>query len=398
MDELRTIREAYGEPAPPTAREIADARAVWDGKPARRTLFGWPARLGLGIVAAGAAAAVAVAVTAQGSPEAPPSRVDLGRQAVLAAAAKAELMPTGKYWYTDQIQGQSYMMRPKTGSYAIVGAHSETFQWAAAKQGGGEAFYGRDLPSRPLTAKDEAAWRRAGSPTKFKVWSNDHYYTYGQKTTGWEVDDPDPAGGGKYFVQGTGRSLTVAEIQRLPTDPEALATMFYAPKPPRDSKGVRPFERKAGRPLDRKAVRPLDRMSTPSAKLGVTAALLENTPLPPKVRAGLMRALAAQPGIRSLGKATDPLGRKGVALATEDRPSTVDGEYGAPPEEQGTYKARSELVFDPATGELLAEQLVLTEPGGAYRDREPGFVINYWLVRDTGWTDAKPKPPAKPPF
>ncbi|MCP9980913.1 CU044_5270 family protein [Actinomadura madurae] len=339
------------------------------------------AKLGLGIVAAGAAAAVAVAVTGQGSPGAPPSRVDLGRRAVLAAAAKAELMPTGKYWYTDQIQGQSYMMRPKTGSYAIVGAHSETFQWAAAKQGGGEAFYGRDLPARPLTEKDEAAWRRAGSPTKFKVWSNDHYYTYGQKTTEWEVDDPDPAGGGKYFVQGTGRSLTVGEIQRLPTDPGALAKLFYTPD--RDAKN--------------KAVRLRDRKMTPSVKLGITASLLENTPLPPKVRAGLMRALTAQPGIRSLGTATDPLGRKGVALAAEERPSTVNGEFGAPPEEQGTYKARSELVFDPATGELLAEQLVLTEPGGAYRDREPGFVINYWLVRDTGWTDAKPKPPPSDP-
>ncbi|MEO3825945.1 CU044_5270 family protein [Actinomadura sp. B10D3] len=382
MDELRTVREAYGEPAPPTAREIADARAAWEEKPARRIRFGWPAGLGLGVVAAGAAAAVAVAVTAQGSPEAPPSRVDLGRKAVLAAAAKAELMPTGKYWYTDQIQGQSYMMRPKTGSYAIVGAHSETFQWAAAKQGGGEAFYGRDLAARPLTKKDEAAWRRAGSPTKFKVWSNDHYYTYGQKTTEWEVDDPDPAGGGKYFVQGTGRTLTVAEIQRLPTDPGVLARMFYTPD--RDSRN--------------KAVRLRDRKMTPSVKLGITASLLENAPLPPKVRAGLMRALAAQPGIRSLGTATDPLGRTGVALAAEESPSTVDGEFGAPPEEQGTYRARSELVFDPATGELLTEQLVLTEPGGAYRDREPGFVINYWLVRDTGWTDAKPKPPAKPPF
>lgn len=382
MDELRTIREAYGEPAPPTPGETADARALWDGKAGPRARFGWPFRLGLGVVAAGAAAAVAVAVTAQGSPQEPPSRVDLNKQAVLAAAAKAELMPTGRYWYTDQIQGQSYMMRPKTGNYAIVGAHSETFQWAAAKQGGGEAFYGRDLPARPLTEQDEAAWRRAGSPATFRVWSNDHYYTYGQKTTEWEVDDPDPAGGGRYFVQGTGRSLTIAEIQRLPADPAALAKMFYTPDRSRKNK----------------AVRLRDQKMTPRVKLGVTAALLENTPLPPKVRAGLMRALAAQPGVRSLGAATDPLGRRGVALAADEGPSTVNGEFGAPPEERGTYRARSELVFNPETGELLAEQLVLTEPGGAYRDRAPGFVINYWLVRDSGWTNAKPKPPAKPPF
>ncbi|MFE9105568.1 hypothetical protein [Actinomadura geliboluensis] len=76
----------------------------------------------------------------------------------------------------------------------------------------------------------------------------------------------------------------------------------------------------------------------------------------------------------------------------------MDGKFGAPPEERGTFRSRSELVFDKATGELLAQQRVLTEPGGAYRDREPGFVINYWALRASGWTDSRPEPPAKPPF
>ncbi|MGI5205329.1 CU044_5270 family protein [Spirillospora sp. CA-108201] len=381
MDELRAIREAYGEPAPPTLRERTVARARMFEEPApRRVRVGWRFRAGLGVVASGAAVAIAVTVTGSGSPAPPSPPLDLGRQAVLAAAEKAAAQPTGRYWFSDQIQGQSYIMRPETGTYAIVGAHGETFSWAAAEQGGGEAFYGRDLPARPLTKRDAAAWRRAGSPKEFRVWSNDHYWTYGRKVTKWEVDDPDDKGGGTFFVRGEG--LTVGEIQNLPADPAALARRFYRPGPP---KGRAP-------------VRPLDRVMDAGAKLQVTADLLENAPLPPRVRAGLMRALAAQPGVRSLGAATDPLGRTGVALAVDNPVSKVDGEFGAPAQEQGEYRSRSELVFDRETGELLAEQDVLTGPGGAYREQPPGFVINYWVVRDTGWTDAVPEPPAKPPF
>ncbi|GAA1859508.1 CU044_5270 family protein [Actinomadura bangladeshensis] len=383
MDELQAIREAYGEPEPPTLREMTETRAlVIGGSPRRRVRLGWRFRIGLGAVAAGAAVAVAVTVTGTGAPAPPPATVDLGREAVLAAAAKAAAQPVGKYWFSDQISGQSYIVRAGTGDYAIVGAHSEMFGWTGAEPGMGQALHARDIPARPLTKRDAELWRKAGSPSKFRVWSNDHYYTYDRSTSKWDSDAPDARAGGRFFVQGTGRELTLDEVQRLPGDPAALAEMFYKPRTPKD--GAR--------------VGPLSRLGTPGAKLGVTARLLEDVPLPPRVRAGLMRALAAQPGVRSVGAATDPLGRTGVALVADDAPSTVDGTYGAPPEERGTYRSRSELLFDRATGELLAEQRVLTEPGGAYRDREPGFVINYWIVRASGWTDAEPKPPAKPPF
>ncbi len=87
-----------------------------------------------------------------------------------------------------------------------------------------------------------------------------------------------------------------------------------------------------------------------------------------------------------------------MALAADNGTARVGGEYGAPAYEQGDFDSREEIIFDPGTGGLLGSRTVLTRPGGAYRTRAPGFVINYWLVRDSGWTDAKPKPPAKPPF
>ncbi|MFD0903601.1 hypothetical protein [Actinomadura sediminis] len=126
--------------------------------------------------------------------------------------------------------------------------------------------------------------------------------------------------------------------------------------------------------------------------------VLQDAPLPSDVRAGLMRALAEQPGITAIGEAVDPLGRRGVALASASTTRTVTAEFGTPPEEQGTFASREEIVFDRETGEVLAVQRVLTEPGGAYRDRAPGFVISYSVIRDSGWTDSRPRPPAKPPF
>ncbi|MEV0661619.1 hypothetical protein ACIBI3_05470 [Actinomadura luteofluorescens] len=373
MDELSTIREAYGEPAPPTLREMTEARARVFEEPVshRRVRVGWRFKAGLGLLASGTAVAVAVTVTGSGSP-APPT-VDLGKRAVLAAAERAAAQPTGRYWFSDQIQGKAFIMRPKTGEYAIVGAHSEGFQWAGAKSGDGGAFYGRDLSARPLTPQDAAAWKRAGSPKTFRVWAKDHYSTYTSDATPWKANPMGASHGGKFLVGG--RTMTVAQIQDLPTDPRALARMFF------DSG-------RAGVPV------PAGRPMSPADKMLVTSDLLELSPLPPKVRAGLMRALAAQPGIRALGKAADPLGRTGVALATADESVRVDGELGAPPAERGEYRVRSELVFDRRDGMLLAEQRVLTRPGGAYRTREPGFVIDYWAVRDSGWTDARPKPPS----
>ncbi|MFB4302112.1 hypothetical protein [Actinomadura sp. NTSP31] len=432
IDELDGVRRLLAEPPEPSpeasekafgmlADEMSGGRRARTPGAGRRLRSRWPLGLGAGLVAVGAAAAVAVVATGQGAPEPrkAPSGVDLNKQAVLAAAAKAALAPTGKYWYTDQIQGQSYIVRPKTGAYAIVGAHSETFEWSGVRSGLGTAFFGRDIPSRPLTPADERLWRKAGAPSKFRVWSNDHYYTYDRHSSSWEVDDPDPRGGGT-FLDG----MTVEELQNLPTDPARLAAMFFKPQPSRDElakknieallakENAKPVPKDRGGRAERasrikeleKALgrvgKRLERTPSEGAREKVLQAedLMMGAPLPPAVRAGLMRALAAQPGVRAIGSVTDPLGRTGVGLAVDEGTTSVTGEFGEPAAERGSYASREEIMFDPRTGELLGGRDVLTRPGGAYRSQRPGFVINYWLVRSSGWTDAKPKPPAKLPF
>jgi hypothetical protein len=116
-------------------------------------------------------------------------------------------------------------------------------------------------------------------------------------------------------------------------------------------------------------------------------------PLPPGVRAGLIQALAAQPGVHAIGAATDPLGRRGVALASDDQAATVTGDWSTPAADQGTYRWRQVIIFDRATGTVLANEEVLTTPGGQYAQEQPGFVIYYQAVRSEGWTNTKPGNP-----
>jgi hypothetical protein len=336
-------------------------------------------------VAAGVAAVTAVVLSVSmgggGTRPSPATTVPLGPDSVfLAAAAAMEQQPTGEYWFTDQIQGQSYIVKE---GYAVTGAHSETFEWTSVKKSGGNLFYGRDLPARPLTREDEAAWRKAGKPSSFRVWSNDHYGTYTTKAGSWQADLPQAQPGGKFFVPGSG-AMTTAQLQNMTTDSAQLAKTFLTPSRERVS----------------------SRDPRMSVWLGDPAHVILNAsdafgdaPLPPRVRAGLMRALVAQPGIRNLGTVTDPLGRRGIAIGadwSDQGPKYGKGAklmWGKTP-----FGAREELIFDAKTGEYLGNQQVLTRPGGEYRTRKPGFVINYWLERGSGWTDKKPVPPRKLPF
>jgi hypothetical protein len=71
---------------------------------------------------------------------------------------------------------------------------------------------------------------------------------------------------------------------------------------------------------------------------------LRESPAPAALRAGLYGALALIPGIELVGDVTDRAGRGGVAVAFTEA------------------GVRSELIFDPATSEMLAERSVLTRP------------------------------------
>ncbi|MFI5906060.1 CU044_5270 family protein [Dactylosporangium sp. NPDC051541] len=108
-----------------------------------------------------------------------------------------------------------------------------------------------------------------------------------------------------------GRPITLAELNALPTNPQAL---------------------QAAVPHDR-----------PEDVFFSGAALVLDLPAPAPVRAAAYRMLAALPGIETLGEVTDALGRKGVAVAYSRR-----GDSGA--------IGQQRLIVDPATGQALAQE------------------------------------------
>jgi hypothetical protein len=390
MDEMQMVRQLLEVPPAPLAvrdrvRQLTLAgggRA--ESRRSRRTAYGLGA---VAAVAAVAAAAVAVATVGTGASGKAPNaekRVGLSADSIfLAAVTKAAQQPTGSYWYSDSVGYQSYLVLAKSGDYAIAAAGSESFEWTAAKVGGGQLFSGRDLPARPLTGADVAAWRRAGSPKSFRVWSNDHYQTYTQALGPWQADHPQAQPGGRFGFPGFKKAgasktgATIEELNALPTDPGKLAALLFS---------------------DRTAPAAIG----PQKIMAASGAL--SAPIPSKVRAGIMRALAAQPEVHKVGTVTDPFGRKGVALAAEWPQRTWIGAFTF----KGIHRpghwndrgftAREELIFNPDTGALLAEQQILVKPGGIYKTAKPGFVIDYSVSRGSGWTDHKPTPPARPPF
>ncbi|WP_426509686.1 CU044_5270 family protein [Dactylosporangium sp. McL0621] len=113
-----------------------------------------------------------------------------------------------------------------------------------------------------------------------------------------------------------GRTHSVAELNALPTDPDALKAKLLTWH---EQENEQAFLFYGG------------------------AALVLDLPVPAAVRAAAYRMLAALPGITTLGPATDALGRPGVAVAYARR-----GDSGAVGEQR--------LIIDPATGRALAQE------------------------------------------
>ncbi|MFJ2031148.1 CU044_5270 family protein [Streptosporangium sp. NPDC087985] len=366
MDELKKVRELYGEPQPdPFLKERV--RGLLEGEPRRRPRL----RLSWTVAVAGlAASAVAVAVMVPGMsvPEtsapgmsAPGTSVPetsgesgapsgvmtiSGRSILLAAATTAESDPTATstYWRVRKLYRQTHPEQLGTGAnrYRVVESRL-TEQWVARD---GRVWSGsRTLGVRPRSAADEEAWRRDGSPTE---WSSQG-----------DVLSTSPEKGelkavtGKVPFSMAGREMTFEQLQKLPVAPAALKDWVT------------------------KAVHDVPAGTLDGVVADALSGLLWSKPSPPDVRAAAYRALAELPNVRYLGRTTDERGRTGAEFSF-----TVQ-----PPGAQSPATVQRTLIIDPGSSQVLSST-VTSRPGIKGDQVE--------VVLEAGWTDDEPAVPELP--
>jgi hypothetical protein len=334
-----------------------------------RTRRAW--RMPVGLVAAATVAAVAAGLTLvtddAGRPrtgmEVTPRPLS-PRGLMLAAASQAERQQQGRYWYTHQRTAFAALALGRTGGY-VVEERSEFFEWTGRTRGDGESFYGRDFAGRPQTRADAAAWRAAGSPSSWTIGSSGVSRTVRTKSAAWEVDHPDDQGGGTFSIPGVGQ-FSYQELQEFPTEPGELREILC-------EGSVKLAAGLSGAPKH---------CDGPRNVLDGVFSVLANTPVPPKVRAGLMRLITDYPGMQQLGTVTDPLGRTAVGLAAPFESA------------DGRGSIRREVLFDQRTGMVLGSRDIQLEPGpDSQKWQVPGRMLDSRLVVDAGWSDAEPTLP-----
>ncbi|MEW9554953.1 CU044_5270 family protein [Nonomuraea sp. NPDC050783] len=387
MNDLDLVRGLYDDdPPPPTREAMAQARARMlsqTGTVRRRPRRAW--RLPLGLVAATMVASVVAGMALIAHDPAEPKKpgaankgVDPSPQALtprgmmLAAASQAEQQPQGRYWFTHQRTGLPLLALGRTGGY-VVEERADTFEWVGRTREDGRAFYGRDLGGEPQTDADIKDWRDAGSPRSWQVRSSGTTRTISIKPGDWIADQKKPPGGA-FTIPGVG-SFTYAELQNLPAEPEELRELLCEGRV-RLTSEVAEQLRRGGVTAAHKSC------DSASGVLDKVFFTLTSTPVPPKVRAGLMRLLTDYPGVRRLGAVADPLGRPGIALAASYK--SRDG--------RGTLQR--DLIFDQRTGKVLGSRDILKKPGPDSQSwQAPGRILGYWLIVDSGWADTRPKLP-----
>ncbi|WP_275410767.1 CU044_5270 family protein [Sinosporangium siamense] len=284
------------------------------------------------------------------------------RELLLAAATESARQPVGEGTYWRIVSSHELIFN--AGDYNVVRRH-ESEDWVPGVPDKDRVGVMRDLGARPFQAADEAAWKAAGSPNEIKVTVGDSKAKTAALTirpTPERVQYMAPHNGGAVFW--LGENVTVEDLRNLPDDPAELKRWLLKSYKGTATEG------------DRK-------QDSDGWLFAVSLGLVTSMPITPKVGGAAFEMLAELDSITSLGEVTDARGRTGVGVAIKD-----------PRREGGVVQSR--LIIDPATGQALASENTVLEPGGNFSHLEKGVRATSSVVVKAEWTDETPPAATEP--
>ncbi|WP_188191667.1 CU044_5270 family protein [Nonomuraea sp. SYSU D8015] len=317
-----------------------------NGVRARRRRLGLAWRVGIA-AAAGVAVAVPLALMGTGGPSADPA----ARSLLLAAAEQTGRTPTGtgRYWHTRGANWGGLFSAGRTHGFCkdetwVARSPADPSWWVVHSWSRVEA-----APDAPPPEEGSFDSRQA----HFTCARGNRALSEQTDTTPYAGRLNDFAEPGSSWPNVNGRPVTVAELERLPSDPEALKEVLIGWQNADLSDAKR------------------DEILFQQA-----AELLLELPVPAGARSALFTLLADLPQVRSLGAVRDPLGREGVGVAFR----TCETRYGT----------ETRILFDKGTGRLLSVQNAAGKQGcGDLRPR------SWTAVLESGWTDETPELPGR---
>lgn len=296
-----------------------------------------------------------------GSPRHTPEN---GRLALLNVAARADRAAhEGTYWQTTTRSAWTGVVDHSGTAFAVL--TSATDQQSIGVRPGTESLWISGLDDRvvPRTERDAERWRAAGRPKDVTLAAEAGGKLGLRMDTGAEKKRPavTRTNLGDRIASLGARNVTYEDLRKLPGDSAKLKAKLA---------GL--YEEDRGSEIKGR-----------TEWMWQQAAGLIRLPVKPEVRAAAYRVIAELPGIASLGEVTDPTGREGIGFAL---PATDGTDYGT---------ARSELIVDPATGALLADQQRVTKPNAkaAEAGLTAGTVVGYNATVTAEWTDRQLKTP-----
>ncbi|MBO2449139.1 CU044_5270 family protein [Actinomadura barringtoniae] len=397
-DVLRTVAEARpdeldpGVPVDAATRERELTRAMAGAPraagaaglvrgPARRRRVGPAWGMSLGLLGAAAAVAVGVATTSgggdgsgHGKRPVPPSaggeiqaQPMSARTVLLSAATSAEKQSNavgGAFWHQTTVQRDYSPVGKGPGAYVIVSTQRAE-GWAPATTGPKARQWSRqqNLGSGPATAKDKAAWARAGSPSKFEV-------SFPSSPKGGKLKNATlNAAPGKVEISSSalpdgdkifwlGRNVTMKDLRGLPTTPKQLKASL--------------LKWYGGHDTESDSIP----MASDDWLQRVAGGMITDMPITPQVRAAAFRMLAGLDSVKAVGPVKDAEGRTGTALVSVEKTRN------------GVLEHR--LIIDEAKGVALGSEVVILKPGGVNALLPAGTRLQSTSIVGTDWTDAPP--------